>query len=282
MDKRTPIILFLIFFALSAALLLKSKVKLGTGAEPFKKMKITGIDIAECKKDPIKLRKEKKDWYIGMWPADPVRINNVLDSVQKISLGDIISVRREKYADFEVTRSSGIVVNLIGLKKNSAKLYIGKRSSEWVHSYLRIEGNPAVYLVSMVNKSMFNVSESFWKDKRIIRTDIEQLKSVGLHYENKKYTIYKDTVSWVKTTNVLKNIKAIGFHEDIKNYKGFLKNPYIKIELSPEKGSEKGCSIIKQENKYFAKPSGMEVVYEVSAENVKELLKEIKNGSSSK
>ncbi len=258
MNKKITVILFIVFVILIVILILKGRFRNTGGTTPFKNIEIKTIEIGKGKNEVIKLSKDKNIWHVGRWPADVNTVNKILESIKKIRLADIISIRREKYPDFEVPRESGVVVNMITSKNDKVKLYVGKRSAEWTKSFLRIENNPAVYLIDSVNKSIFDAD---FKDKTVIRINKDKIEMVEINYDGKSFSFDNSHSDWDKLLTAL-NLKAIDFIEDIKK----IKKSYMEINLKSNL-----YQIIKENEKYFIKPSASELIYEVNSKDIEKI-----------
>lgn len=174
MNKKTVIILTGIFAGLLVILVFRGKLENTVRRQVFKKLSVEKIKI-EMKGESIELRKEDGNWYSGGWTADIEAVNRVLSSIKEINPEEVVSTRKDVYPDYEVTPGSGVTVSVWSFKKKEIRFYVGKRSVEWTKSFLRIEGDPAVYLVG-VNKEMFVTDESYWKEKNTAEENKNEIK----------------------------------------------------------------------------------------------------------
>lgn len=273
MNKKTLIIFAGILLFLLLLLMQMKRLENRKEKPAFEKLQINEIEIEKAETEVIRLKKANEEWYIGKWPVDSDIVDRAIEGIRKIRLEDIISTRSEKYTDFEVTSASAVVVNLTSSGNDRVKLYIGKRSSEWTKSFLRLGGDPAVYIVDSVNKGMFKADEKYWKEKEIIGYEKNEIKEVNIEYNDNSFTVNKGTDTWTDMVRELKYLKAVEFVEDFDKYKNKFDNPHMRIDLKLADEISSSYLIIKDENKYFMKPVDLELVYEVKEDRVNRIVK---------
>src|SRR5262249_51717702 len=101
----------------------------------------------------VELHKEGELWkvatYSGLVAADPQRVKSFLDSLEAVTLEDVISHSPAQAAVFEVTPSSGAHVSVWNVKgKALADGFFGKQAPDYAHIHFRFADQPDVYLAA--------------------------------------------------------------------------------------------------------------------------------------
>lgn len=274
MNKKSAFILLIIFLLLTIILLIKNNMdRIYTGKQPFKKLNVKEIIINNISRKEVRIFYKDTNWYVSSerFPGESSTITKVIDSIEKITLEDVISTRSETYSDFEVSADSGTKVELVSVNKGTFTFYVGKNSPDWTKSYFRINGDSAVYLISELNRSMLEKDAFYWKNKNIIKEEREEIEMAEIRFNNKIFSINKSTPAWMKLIDKIKQLKTIEFMEEYDDYKEDLKKPYLNIVLKSVNGVESSYTVIKKDEEYYIKPSALDILYEINSLSVKNI-----------
>ncbi|MFH1415097.1 MAG: DUF4340 domain-containing protein [Elusimicrobiota bacterium] len=236
---------------------------------------ITGLDLARDNNLPVELRKKESGWYMGDWPADAAAIQETRDIIRSARLVRKISDRRETYSGFEVTRAKGMIVNIISSNNEDIIVFIGRNSAGNDMNFVRIGGNPAVYLADGMNRERLIKDRDSWKDKSVIRTEWDSIEAISIKTPVEMFSVSRGTTNWAGAVDRLKGLKASGFIEKVEENADIFTVPYVEIKLHKAEGSAEKYIIFKKDAVYLAKPSELNIVYEVEparVETIKDLV----------
>lgn len=211
------------------------------------------------------------EWQITSpveYPVDTLAFNQFLSALQELEIGQVISDRTEKYADFEVAEN-GIEIKVYTLQ-DSVVLILGKQAADHIHWYIRILPGSEVYLSRGLDKYVVDKSPDKWRDPSIISFDTNTLKEIVL---GNKRIIKTDTL-WVcdrgevdkqkveQVIKLLSNLKADGFSKEELE-------PEFTVKLGFITGEEKILHIGKKVNgNYLIKLEDKPVVFLISSSKV--------------
>lgn len=227
MDKKFLTILLIIFLSLAIILLVKENASRLSWNKKFKKLKISQFEISYGNEETTVLKKEKNKWFSDRWPLDEIVMEELIKSVKNIALEEIISNRRENYGIYNVTRTSGVVVNLGIQKDQRVKFYIGKRAAEWNKSYFRLEGDPAIYLIKSVNQNMFRKGKIEWLDKKVFKEEKDKINRIIINKSGQTYEVTNSTNSFHELISNLESLTASSFVDNVTGID--FNNPQMQI-----------------------------------------------------
>ena len=229
-------ILSAVFVLLLAAVFLRDRIG-PKGPQPLFEGK--SLNFIEVSQHGSKASVELKDgkWYQDRWPVDSDMIQKALKGLSSIKLDEMISSNSLKYTDFEVNDSSAVVVRAVSDTGAEAIFLIGKRSGEWLKSYIRMRDSREVYIVSGINKEMFSAVQDAWRERDII--ELDDAVSIRLDAPSGNYDIIRDTVTWPSFSRELSGVRAEGFIEDSGKYASYIDAPLytIKVVYSSDTGA---------------------------------------------
>lgn len=221
MKYRNIIILLCIIFILLLIVII-------TGKKPEAKqvVSIEGLNtiVIQRQNDTTEIDIKDNNYQIVKpvsYPGDSSTILYLLNSLNNLKLGEIISRRREKFNDFGVG-DSGIKIILKG--KEETAFYIGRYAGDYQNSYFRFDKDDKVYLASGLSKHQVDIKPDDWRDKTILRIDKDLIEKITI---DDKEIIKKDTL-WLFGDRViekykidgvlhtLSNLRAIGFSDTSK------------------------------------------------------------------
>ena len=221
-------ILSAVFVLLLAAVFLRDRIG-PKGPRPLFEGK--SLNFIEVSQHGSKASVELKDgkWYQDRWPVDRDMIQKALKGLSSIKLDEMISSNSLKYTDFEVNDSSAVVVRAVSDTGDEKIFLIGKRSGEWLKSYIRIRASREVYIVSGINKEMFSAVQDAWRERDMI--ELDDAVSIRLDAPSGNYDIIRDTVTWPAFSRELSGVRAEGFIEDSGKYASYIDAPLYTIEV---------------------------------------------------
>lgn len=187
--------------------------------------------------EPVTLVRDKSGerWRIGEngFPADPMRVNSLLETVSSIRELARVSDGRD-YERYGLDETAVTVLEARQGDRLVRRLEAGKAASSWAQTYARIDGKAPVYLVSGSLGSTLNVSASDLRDRQLWRleaTDLTTLEATGTD-PGQTYRLERSTDTWRVFTpeggvhtadpaalasriNAVLNLRAESFAEEI-------------------------------------------------------------------
>ena len=93
-------------------------------------------------------------------------MDNLFDKVLKVNRGTIISENPQKYEKYSVDDSSGTHLAVINSKDETVGYYVfGRSKSDYSRSYVRVGGDPKVYLADQNVTYMLQTRPTYWGEK---------------------------------------------------------------------------------------------------------------------
>ena len=93
-------------------------------------------------------------------------MDNLFDKVLKVNKGTIISENPEKYNKYSVDDSTGTHLAVINSRGETVGYYVfGRSKSDYSRSYIRVGGDPKVYLADQNVTYMLATRETYWGEK---------------------------------------------------------------------------------------------------------------------
>ena len=193
----------------------EKKVETATPLFPnFDKEQVAKIEVSATG-ETTTLSKQDGDWVVvsmDNYPADSEGIAELLTKVGAFKNTQRVSNNPEKQAEFEVD-STGVEAKLMDANdKLLAHLFIGKITSGFLSSYVRVADSNDVYVAQGNLQSVFNKGTRTWKDRTIFDFNkgiVTQLnisspeEMVELHLdENGAWQMLKPVAATAKTTEV--------------------------------------------------------------------------------
>ncbi len=245
----------------------------------------TSIDkiVIINKKVPIVLHKENQNWLIGKecYIADIQKISNMLQDMHNLELTTLVSENKD-YARYWLDKEDGIIVSMFIGNKKQIEVVIGKLGPNYSSTYVRIEGNPNIYLARGNLRLSFDVDVDEIRDKKILSFKDVNINKLLINYRAKVilFDKEKEKKKWsteiTPLLNQLNNLECITYNVDpsrIKNKKSFV---YIKLE--GKKDHE--LTIFKVQSKdmgdYIGKSSDRKGFFKISTYSVNNLIQRIK------
>ncbi|MFH1415497.1 MAG: DUF4340 domain-containing protein [Elusimicrobiota bacterium] len=278
MNKKTLLILAFVFILLAVILVIvrtagrneRSESHINTQDIHKIVVKAGGAD------ESTELEKKDDGWYVGKWPADNKASKNIITALGDLQLEDIISTRKEKYGDFEVDEESATVVTAETDSGNSIKIYVGKRSAEWTRNFVRIEGDPAVYLTRSISRQM---ADREWRSRNIISDpDNGTVEETEIEYKDRKFSLDKSTQAGENIRDNMRRLTASGFvDEPGKDIEEHFNDAFMKIKLKYRSGPDAVFTALKIDDKAYLKAENTGLIYEIREDALDKLTEAIEN-----
>lgn len=231
-------------------------------------------------KDEVRMEKKDNRWWVGEFPADQERIDNIIDALSRLKKGEIISSSKERYSIFEVDGRKKITFN-------DFIVYVGKNYS-FGKSYFRTEEDPLVYVTSE-DFSTFFYPKDFRDLKINLIVDENKVALVEEVWEGKTIKLVKKENQWFFNNNKQAKKERVDFLiNDIKTLKGddiFNKKDIdlsksdvdLTITVSEDKREKRGNFYKKDKEKLYFYQEESSYIYQIPIAYIASLKKEEKD-----
>jgi len=151
-------------------------------------------------------------------------VDQLMEGLKKMELGEVVSSRPEMYATFGVDEETGRRVSLHSLSDSIS--FIAGRTAGMDETYVRLSGGSDVYLTAGVPRHLLDRELDNWRDKSIlslVKTDVER---ITFEYPSQSYSLLRDEGGWALDgdsvdsdavallLSMLENLRADGFVDD--------------------------------------------------------------------
>jgi hypothetical protein len=146
----------------------------------------------------VTLEKQAGTWMITVpikYRADETAATSAVGKGRKIELTSLVSANPEKQKLFQVD-SSGTLVKVYEKGSPKAAFRIGKASSSFTETYVRLEGSNEVQLTNEMISSYFNKQPKDWRDKTIFKIDEDRIRNVRFQYGDTTFTLSMQDSLW--------------------------------------------------------------------------------------
>ncbi len=146
----------------------------------------------------VVLEKEAGTWMLTSpfkYRADEASVTSAVGNGRSIELKSLVSTNPEKQKLFQVD-SSGTRVQVYEKRNLKASFYVGKASSSFTETYVRLEGSNEVHLAAGMLSTYFNKQPKDWRDKTVFRVEESKVRSVRFQYGDTTFTLSIPDSMW--------------------------------------------------------------------------------------
>lgn len=195
--KKEYLILLLIIIVLSVYLVTRSKdqthFELPQPAE-VDSQKINRLVIAKGDRS-IELSKKDDKWYIGpkAYPADSIKVKNMLKAVADLTLTDLIS-ESGNYERYDLTDAQRINVRAFIGSEMVRNFDVGKGAPTNQHTFARLADDPKVYHARGHLNSTFDHTTEELRDLTVLSFEKSDITSLAVQKGAQSLTLAKKAV----------------------------------------------------------------------------------------
>ena len=148
----------------------------------------------------IILKQRDGRWFIGEkeYPADSGEVSGIIKKVKDLEIIDRIS-SGGNYTIYDLGPDKAFVLTLKRDGEQVCKLLIGKKSSTYRHTYMRINDSPDVVLVSGSFDREISKTVDELRDKTVINPVREKIDSMDVSFRGRNFLFTKVKESVEKT-----------------------------------------------------------------------------------
>jgi hypothetical protein len=194
--KKEYIILALIIVALSIYLVLRDKDRTHYELPVLESVdsgQVTRILISKSEEE-LSIERRNEEWIIepGGYPADGNRVEEMLTSLGEFELTSLVA-ESENYSQYDLGEDKRITVEAFGGEKSLLRLYIGKTTTTYRHTYVKLSGDARIYEARTNIKRTFELQTDRLRDKNVLRIDRSALTGLSVRYGGESVSLIKMT-----------------------------------------------------------------------------------------
>ncbi len=151
----------------------------------------------------VELIKENGQWFVPAnqkkFRADQNLVRSLINGINGLTPESVVSGKKERWKDYEVTDSLGTRVQLYRGEAQEADLVFGKvsYSAQGGKSYVRLTGDNMVYRISGMQASECNRDLNGFKDKTVISSDKSSWEKLTFSYPaDSSFVLAKNGEKW--------------------------------------------------------------------------------------
>jgi len=228
----------------------------------------------------VVLQKDGDVWYITSpitksRAADPL-VNRAVGTGKAVELKTLVSSNPEKQDLFEVD-STGRLVKFFEKGTERGAFRIGKTTTSFTETYVRLEGSNDVYIADGMLTSIYDKKPKDWRDKGIYKTPRESITHVTFHYGDTTFAVaLKDSVWMVddvvigEPTSFIASLSKFETEDFVDTTIATLPRLTASIEVN---GAEIHFYFDKIANKYFVQTTESSQWYSIPLWRAKQVLK---------
>ena len=137
------------------------------------------------KEGELTLKRVGDNWRISdpyNYPANPSYIETLLNKLAELKYESLITKNKDKFEEYEVAGEEAAYVEVGKEGGLIDKFYCGKPSKHYTHTYMKLEGENEVWMVSGTPRSSFTRKPKDWRDKQILNLDKTLIERVLLRF----------------------------------------------------------------------------------------------------
>jgi hypothetical protein len=231
--------------------------------------------------------------------ADSASVQSMLEKIENMKKGDLISTNPSKQETFEVDSAQGTYVSVENRDgKQVASFKIGKTGPEYSSNYVRLIGSDKVYTVGGSIKNSFFTDMKRWRDKTILSFDPSSVERVSLNKKGAESIVLKKDLdslnqpSWrieapeqhpanteeiQKLVNKLGSFKTSDWASDTVTEESLgFQEPELTVGIVFENGDEKIMSVgAETGGKFYVRTADSPMVYRVSDYAIRDIDKNL-------
>jgi hypothetical protein len=146
----------------------------------------------------VVLEKQAGVWMLTSplrYKADESAVASAVGKGRTIGLTSVISTNPEKQHLFQVD-STGTFVKVYERGTAKAAFYVGKASSSFSETFVRVDGSSEVQLANEALAHYFHKQPKDWRDKTIFKVDEGSIKSIRFRYGDTTFALSLQDSLW--------------------------------------------------------------------------------------
>jgi len=146
----------------------------------------------------IRLVQRKGDWFVSdparsdviEYPADRVIVEDIEKSLKELKIVELIS-KKGFYKKYELTPNKYTEIIVRKNSKQFRKFTIGKKSSTFHHTYIKIDNKPEIYLAAETFNRILNKTADDLRSKEIFKIDSKEITYFEINHRGRIFAFSK-------------------------------------------------------------------------------------------
>ncbi|OGS18050.1 MAG: hypothetical protein A3J83_06815 [Elusimicrobia bacterium RIFOXYA2_FULL_40_6] len=175
----------------------------------------TSTKTAEAPRVRVELIKQSAKYIFegndGKWeavypfnfPADQKLLNEFVDIVKKLEVGEVISIREDKQNEYQVSQNNKRLQVMVyeGTKKEPAiSFFVGKESTDYKVSFFRYSNSKEIRTCKGLYPIVIDRIFRDWLNRKIFTIKKEDVEQIKLIYPNETLLLKKNGYKWNAST----------------------------------------------------------------------------------
>ena len=266
-------------------------------AKLFPSLKADNIAVLKIKSlgsEAQLVRDEAGTWVVPdkhNYPAEASAIQRMLEAIETLDRGTVVSRNPEKQSLYEVDETTGTEVTALGKEQNElAHFFVGKAGQDFFSTNVRLAGENEVRLVRKMLSYMFKRPGGDWREKLIFDLDEAKIVKYSVTGEEGVASFEKNKLgTWAtiepagkeameqkeikSSVSSLAKLRASGFAEEEDKDKLELDKPKWTITVSTTDGEELTLKVCGEKSKaqYYVQRADKDTVFYIGKYQVEKM-----------
>jgi hypothetical protein len=150
--------------------------------------------------DTVVLARRDSSWTVNGHAASPSVVKDFFTALgDTASRAELVAERPASHAGLGVDSAKGIRVRLLHGDSMIGDFIAGQRSADMDGGYVRLAGQPEVYLVRSGLAGLLERGPDEWRDHRIASVPVDSVAAVQVQRGARSYKLAKDAKGWTLT-----------------------------------------------------------------------------------
>jgi len=260
---------------------------------------IAAIKIKSLGSEAHIARDETGTWVVpdkDNYPADAKAIERMLEAIETMDRGTVVSRNPEKQPLYEVDETTGTEVTVLDKDENQlAQFFVGKAGQDFFSTNIRLAGESEVRLVRKMLSYMFKRPGGDWREKLLFDLDDTKIVKYSVTGEQGLTSFEKseqgtwstiepadgkdfDAEDMERAASGLAKLRVSGFGEEKDKDKFALDKPKWTIAATTDDGEKYTLRVCGERSKaqFFVQREGKETVFYISKYQVDKMTKPYK------
>lgn len=153
---------------------------------------------------PYVISQQGDNWSIeyegNSYDADNDMVENMISELSGLTAIQKVAASKDKWADYDVTDSTGVRVMVNGDKKALGDVYIGRfsynQATRKPKTFVRLNKEKDVFAVEGYLSMTFNRGLDGFRNKSVFIGNRNNLTQLSFNYPDSSFTLVKDSLGW--------------------------------------------------------------------------------------
>ncbi len=152
-------------------------------------------------KQKVRIQEKGEQWVLGKkyYLADKDKVQSIIESIADLKISTLIS-KSQNYDRYQLNSKEGLKITAWSNEKKLRSFTVGKTSSNYRSTYVKLDQDPNIYLAHKNLGSIFDKKEAQLRDKEVFSLQKKNIQEIELCQKN-------DCLKLVKNQSKTKNQK---------------------------------------------------------------------------